>query len=333
MMLSLLLCQISTSLLVQPLYLDEKPPELRTLRHILIKDDPSSEKDDELARSLVGRLRAGSDFGELALDHSIAPDRQQGGMLGNFTPGILEPALDGYLFSAEPGSISDPVRTPAGIHILQRLDTYAAVLAIEVKLEDEARRAEVTRRLAAAEDFALVARELSQEPTSAVRGGQFAIYERGQQDRFLKAAAFELPMGAVSEPLQGPVAWHWIRRVPLDAVDPALREDYWVRMRGVLVQFDIAERAAKNQQRNQGDAKKIADGIVARLRAGEKLADIAAQFNEDRGGMERRGDLGWIHRRGPLLSPVLRRMTLQKVGEIVEPQITNFGYLIAVRER
>jgi hypothetical protein len=33
------------------------------------------------------------------------------------------------------------------------------------------------------------------------------------------------------------------------------------------------------------------------------------------------------------VSPVLKRMALQKVGEIVEPQITNFGYLIAVRER
>ena len=332
-MLAILLCQLSTSLLVQPLYLEEKPPEVRTLRHILIADDPASDKDEELARSLVDRLRGGADFRELAHDHSIAPDRQQGGLLGNFTPGILEPALDGYLFGAEPGAISDPISTRAGHHILQRLDTYAAVLTIEVRLEDEARRAEVERRLAAGEDFARVARELSTDRVSGERGGQFAIYERGLQDRFLKAAAFELPIGGTSEALQGPTAWHWIRRVPLDALDPALRENYWVRMRGILVQFDIAEAAAKSQTRNQQDAKRIADSIVARLRAGESLSDLASQFNEDRGGIERRGDLGWVHRRGPLLSPTLRRMTLQQIGEIVEPQITNFGYLIAVRER
>ncbi|MEY2786230.1 MAG: hypothetical protein RL277_2442 [Planctomycetota bacterium] len=332
-MLLALLLQAPASLLVQPLYLDERPPELRTLRHILIADDPQSEQDEELARSLVERLRKGADFRELLLDHSIAADKQVGGILGNFTPGILEPALDGYLFRAPVGEYSDPIRTKAGLHILQRLETYAAVLAIEVKLDDEARREEVTRRLAAGDDFAKLALELSCERESAQRGGQFAIYERGLQDRFLKALAFELPIGGTSEAVQGPNNWHWIRRVALDAVDPALREDYWVRMRGILVQFDIAEAAAKAQTRNQQEAKTIADSIVTRLRAGERLPDIAAQFNEDRGGMARQGDLGWIHRRGPFVSPVLKRAALQKVGEIVEPQITNFGYLIAVRER
>lgn len=332
-MLAALFLQLQSSLLVQPLYLSEQAPEVRTARHILIAADPASDADEVLVASLVERLRSGANFEELVSAHSVAADKAQGGLLGNFTPQILEPALDRFLFAAQAQEISDPIATPAGWHIVQRLDSYAAVLHLEVKLNDEAKRDQVLRRLEQREAFDKLARELSDDRVSAERGGQFAIYERGMNDQFLKKTAFELAIGQVSPTLQGPNSWHWIQRVALTEVDPSLRENYWVRMRGILVQFDIAEQAAKNQTRTQAQAKAIADTIVQRLRAGESLAKLAGEFNEDRGGLARQGDLGWIHRRGPTVSPVLKRMTMQQVGEIPEPQPTNFGYLIAVRER
>jgi len=349
-LLTLALLCAQTSLLARPLYLDEAPPELRSVRHLLLSftgahgappgTTRSRAEAEEFCAELARRAQAGEDFAALVRGASQAPDAQSGGVLGTFARGMLEPRLDEFLFAAEPGAISAPLETPAGWALLQRIDTQAAVLQIRIDVKDpageapaRAKLAQLLGQLSSGGDFAKLAREFSDDAESRARGGQFAIYERGAADQLLKQAAFELAVGQISQPVRSPFGYHVLKRVAPAELDPALRENLWVRLRAILVQYDLAQGADMTKAPDQKKAREIADALTARIRKGEDMQKVAAEFNDDPGGKQRQGDLGWIHRGAPNLVPALSQAALIPVGTLGDPLLTPFGYLIVRRER
>jgi len=335
---------VQGSLVVSPMYLDETPPPLRSARQILLLHDRvagsperrSLEETLSLARDLVTRLRAGLDFEQQAGRISQAEDASRGGVLGSFAPGMLAGELDRFLFTAGIGDVSDPIDSAAGVRILQRIDTWAAVRHILVRGEDDASRARCERllkRLGEGEDFAKLAREHSEDEQTAGVGGDLAVYERGPADSMLKAAAFRMEVGAVAGPLRSPLGWHVLQRVPPESFAAAVRENNFVRLRGILVRFDGAGGTGPAALRNAHEARALIDGLRRRLAEGEDMVDLAREHDEDPGGRERRGDLGWIHRRQPGLPQVLRVACLLNVGDTTGPAVTSAGYLILRRER
>lgn len=96
--------------------------EERRARHILIAVDP--ERDEEAAESqiedLQKALREGAEFGQLAREHSDDPgSAAQGGDLGFFPRGVMDPAFEEAVFSLEEGEISEPVRSDFGYHLIK----------------------------------------------------------------------------------------------------------------------------------------------------------------------------------------------------------------------
>jgi parvulin-like peptidyl-prolyl isomerase len=84
-------------------------------RHILLGPD-----DEELAKELVERLRAGEDFEELAREYSTDDtNREEGGHLGWFARGRMVAPFEEAAFALQPGEISDVVETTFGYHIIQ----------------------------------------------------------------------------------------------------------------------------------------------------------------------------------------------------------------------
>lgn len=71
----------------------------------------------EEAEQMLQRLRNGEDFADLARKHSLSPDREDGGNLGYFSQGQLPPEFDEVLFKLPIGRVSDPVKSPYGIHL------------------------------------------------------------------------------------------------------------------------------------------------------------------------------------------------------------------------
>ncbi|WP_303722929.1 peptidyl-prolyl cis-trans isomerase [Malonomonas rubra] len=95
-------------------YLDHKeefrrPAELRA-RQMLF-----SNRED--AEAVLKLLKAGGDFATLAREHSLSPDREDGGNLGYFSKGQLPPEFDKVLFTLGAGQYSDPVESPYGVHL------------------------------------------------------------------------------------------------------------------------------------------------------------------------------------------------------------------------
>ncbi len=76
----------------------------------------------------------------------------------------------------------------------------------------------VRKRLVAGEKFAKVAAETSDDPSSANSGGDLGYFRRGQMEPALEVAAFELPLGRVSQPVRTPYGWHLVEPIERDTV-------------------------------------------------------------------------------------------------------------------
>lgn len=102
------------SLQIEEYYLlhleDYRRPEQLQARQILVKTQ------DEATR-LRNRVLAGESFAELAARNSLSPDSENGGSLGMFAQGQLPPEFDKVLFALTPGRVSQPVKSPYGVHL------------------------------------------------------------------------------------------------------------------------------------------------------------------------------------------------------------------------
>lgn len=94
-------------------------------RHIFFKTVEKA-TPDEIKRSKATALavladaKTGKDFAELAKKFSEDPAaRKDGGDLGSFKKGDMQPELEKAILSLKPGGISEVVTTPIGLHIIK----------------------------------------------------------------------------------------------------------------------------------------------------------------------------------------------------------------------
>jgi parvulin-like peptidyl-prolyl isomerase len=102
-------------------------PDQVQVRHILIKPASDREPDKATTRSLLLSLRhkamEGEDFSGLAAEHSECPSgKEAGGDLGWIVRGTTLPEFDNIIFGMDIGEISDVFETPAGLHIVEKMD-------------------------------------------------------------------------------------------------------------------------------------------------------------------------------------------------------------------
>jgi peptidyl-prolyl cis-trans isomerase SurA len=86
------------------------------------------EQSDEAKRSadrVIEQLRRGAPFGALAQQFSQGATAHSGGDLGWVLPGSLDSALDAAIEKLPLRQASEPIRTPAGYHILYVVDRRA----------------------------------------------------------------------------------------------------------------------------------------------------------------------------------------------------------------
>ena len=81
-------------------------------RHILVDTQEQCEE-------LKTQIENGADFEEVAKAHSNCPSGQQGGALGEFSPGQMVPEFDSVVFSGEINKVLGPVKTQFGYHLIE----------------------------------------------------------------------------------------------------------------------------------------------------------------------------------------------------------------------
>ncbi len=93
-------------------------------RHILIKTNELTSESDARSRLLQikERLENGAKFEELARQYSDDGSASKGGDLGWINPGDTVPEFERAMDELKPGEISQPVRSPFGLHLIQVLE-------------------------------------------------------------------------------------------------------------------------------------------------------------------------------------------------------------------
>lgn len=200
------------------------------------------EDASEKVNQIHSQLDEGMDFASAAISFSQAQDALEGGHVGwrdlNSVPREFADAMR----NLRAGQYSVPIRSQAGFHIIrvndyreQRqivVDEYRANhILVEINELVTARAAmEEARalhdRLVAGEEFATVARESSDDPSSANIGGDMGWFAPNTFGERFQAMLEGLQDGEISEPFQSQAGWHIVQRTGFrktDVTEEAMR--------------------------------------------------------------------------------------------------------------
>lgn len=177
------------------------------------------------AREIHAQLQRGADFARLAAARSASENALEGGEIGWRKAAQLPPPFDGMIGALSVGEVSEPVRTPAGFIMLKLLDKRGGeqgVLREEVHVRhillkpSEIRSDEQTRQLAerlyqrlrGGEDFAALAKSFSEDPGSALNGGDLNWIDPNALVPEFRAVMADSRIGELSQPFRSPFGWH-----------------------------------------------------------------------------------------------------------------------------
>ncbi len=264
--------------------------EERRGRHILLTLSgarDASQAEAEL-NALRARIEAGESFGDLAREFSEDPgSAAQGGDLGLVGRGVFDATFEEALYGLEaPGAIAGPVATEFGYHLIQlvevRASEYPAFDVARIELEQRLRREQAQalfqERLRELDnlaferpnDLSVVAAELGLDiqrvdgVSRSAGAGAFgaealrtALFSREVLDSGFNSAAVEYAPGNAI--VMRVAERHPAEQIPLAALDQELR---------ALI---VNERA-------RSLAQTAREAALARVEAGDPVADVAATY-------------------------------------------------------
>ena len=132
---------------------------------------------EDLAKEILDQLKSGANFADLALLYSTdVATKSSGGDLGFFARGTMPEEFDTAVFSKKVGDLVGPFKTEYGYHIVEIVDSKAAVYAKLEDIWDEVVKAVKADKAPSAEEMIA---ELSASSTIAVVNSKFDILESG----------------------------------------------------------------------------------------------------------------------------------------------------------
>lgn len=210
------------------------------ISHIMVglQDGPTPEQIQQAqakADDIYRRLEEGLDFASAAISYSDGQEALEGGEVGwrdlNSVPAFFADAVRGL----QPDQFTQPIRSPAGFHII-KVNDYREERQVVIK-EYNARHIMIevdelmTPRLAMdaiidikgklddGEDFAELAKEYSDDTTSANIGGDMGWFPPDAYGDRVYQTLIAMDPGQVSEPFQTLGGWHVIELLDIREVD------------------------------------------------------------------------------------------------------------------
>ena len=197
----------------------ELSPEL-FVRQILVSDQNK-------ANSLLIKINNGEDFADLARKNSKSSNASSGGEMGWRNLADLPSLFAGALKNKKKGYISQPLKSGSGFYILKLEDkrgdlvrfedqwNVRHILMMTTKLRDETftkkELEEVRKRVLDGEDFSLLAKEFSEDPGSASRGGDLDWLSRGKTAPAFEKMMLESPVGEISPVFESEFGFHFLQ--------------------------------------------------------------------------------------------------------------------------
>ena len=200
------------------------------LSHILIAVPPRAnpeliQKAEKKAQRIYKQLQDGADFAAMATAESDAPNALSSGDLGWRKRSEMPEALSAAMTSMKAGDVSAPIRNSSGFHILKVRDKRGGVVQLveqalvshilikpsEIRTKAQSQR--LIKRLynrivEGGEDFAVLAREYSDDPASGSEGGDLGWVQNGQMVPRFEDTMNNTRAGSVSQPFESRFGWH-----------------------------------------------------------------------------------------------------------------------------
>lgn len=229
-------------------YFEELASEEYRIGHILLAIDsnagPSAETQaKETATFLINELRGGTELAGLAVNYSASNTALEGGDLGWRKASQIPSLFSDRILEMSVGDVAEPIQNSLGIHIVQLLDKRGAstttgesslvrhilVSPSAIRSEDEVVQLinDIKLRIDQGEEFAKMAEEYSDDPSSALAGGDLGWNSGENFVPEFQTAMAEAEVGRVTEPFQTEYGWHVLevqeRRIE-DLSEDALNE-------------------------------------------------------------------------------------------------------------
>ncbi|HLN52918.1 MAG TPA: peptidylprolyl isomerase [Lentimicrobium sp.] len=257
--------------LLQEAY-DRKKEDIRA-SHILKKVDRNASPEDTLKAykeimALRKRAVKGEDFGQLAVEYSddlSARDKQMDGKtikgnkgdLGYFTVFDMVYPFESGAYNTKVGEVSMPVRTDFGYHLIKVTDRKPALGRVQVAhilmrppanatAADSAgmnkKAQEIYQRILNGEDFAALAKEFSDDKTTATKGGILPWFGANRMiPEFIKEVSKLTKPGDVAKPFTSSFGWHIVKLI--DKKEIGSYEDNLNDLKQNLARSDRAKKS------------------------------------------------------------------------------------------
>ena len=187
------------------------------------------------AGDVYQQLKQGADFGQLAIAKSASETALEGGDMGWRKAAQLPPPFDRMLSTMAVGDVTEPMRTPGGFIILKILDKrggeaqvrdevhvrHILIKPSEIRSEEETKRLtqKLYDRIVAGEDFTELAKNFSEDPGSALHGGDLNWIDPNALVPEFREVMAKTPQGQLSKPFKSPYGWHVLEVLGRRATD------------------------------------------------------------------------------------------------------------------
>ncbi len=190
---------------------------------------------DRQAQEVYQQLQQGADFAQLAVSRSASENALEGGEMGWRKAGQLPPPFDSMISQLNPGEVTEPVRTPGGFIILKLIEKrggdtqvrdevhvrHILIKPSEIRSEEETRRLveRLYQRIVDGEDFAELAKSFSEDPGSALNGGDLNWIDPNALVPEFRDVMSNTASGELSKPFKSPYGWHVLQVMGRRATD------------------------------------------------------------------------------------------------------------------
>ena len=178
----------------------------------------------ETANEIYQELREGADFTSLAVARSRGDTALEGGELGWRRSAQLPGPFASAVASLDVDGVTQPLRSPAGFHILKLLETrggdgqmveefnvrHILIKPSEIRTEGEAAQLiqRIYERIQNGESFATLASAFSEDPGSALNGGSLNWVMPDSMVPEFREVMTSISPDTVSTPFQSEFGWH-----------------------------------------------------------------------------------------------------------------------------
>lgn len=206
------------------------------------------------ANNVYQQLQEGLDFASAAISYSDSQEALEGGLVGWRDLNSIPVAFSEAIKPLRAGQYTVPIRSPAGFHIIKVNDyrdrsqviatefhaRHIMIITNELVSPREAMNQirEIHDELIDGADFAELAKEYSDDPSSANIGGDMGWFAPDAYGDRINQTLLAMQDGEISEPFQTEGGWHIIQRL-------GTREK------------DVTEESLRNAARNNLQQRKI----------------------------------------------------------------------------